>query len=207
MPDPVDRAPARFSGDMRTALIEAAVACITEVGLEGMTLRAVARRAGVTHQAPYRHFADRGALLAAVAEDGFERLHARNTEQLASAGSPEARLQALARSQLAFALARPTSYHVMFCRELADKSPYPSLQRVATRAFELVAATVAEAQRAERFRRTDVQDQTILLVSFVHGLTSLLIDGQFRRRGLTKASAPADLDRLLGVLLDGFRAK
>jgi len=61
-------------GDLRRALLDAALELVNELGPSGITLREAARRAGVTHAAPYRHFADKGALLAAVAEQGFVQL-------------------------------------------------------------------------------------------------------------------------------------
>jgi AcrR family transcriptional regulator len=192
---------------MRRALIDAALTCVAESGLEGLTLRAVARVAGVTHQAPYRHFPDRSALLAAVAEEGFRRLHVESIELAEAAGAdPEARLRAVTRSHVRFALAHPTRYRVMFCREVADKAQPPSLKQAATLSFEVLAAIIGDAQRARRLRRGDARDHALLIVSLVHGLTSFLIDGQFKRRGYTKASADATVDRLLELVLDGLRA-
>jgi AcrR family transcriptional regulator len=201
-------AKSRFSGDMRRALIDAALACVAEVGLEGLTLRAVARRAGVTHQAPYRHFADRGALLAAVAEEGFRQLWAAAMEPVMAAGTdPEARLRALALSYVRFALAHPMSYRVMFCREVADKREYPSLKQASTRSFELVTTILLEAQRAKRFRRGDAQDQAMVLISLVQGFASFLIDGQFKKRGYSKATAEATVARLLEQVYAGLRTR
>jgi AcrR family transcriptional regulator len=70
-------------GNLKEALLDAAVAMIAETGPRGFTLREAARRAGVSHNAPYRHFRDRNDLLAAVATDGFDRLNARHGERRA----------------------------------------------------------------------------------------------------------------------------
>src|SRR5215467_12607566 len=67
-------------GDLRAALIRAGLAILAEEGVQALTLRAAARRAGVSHNAPYRHFADKEALLAAIAEEGFIDLAARVEE-------------------------------------------------------------------------------------------------------------------------------
>src|SRR5215211_6045080 len=77
-------------GDLRRALLDAALALLRASGLDALTLRAVARAAGVSQTAPYRHFADRAALLAGVAEDGFRRLHARLVRAAASPTPPGA---------------------------------------------------------------------------------------------------------------------
>ncbi|MDQ3996358.1 MAG: TetR/AcrR family transcriptional regulator, partial [Gemmatimonadota bacterium] len=77
MTRPTARKRAYHHGDLRRALVDAAIPLLRDGGPEALTLRAVARAAGVSQTAPYRHFADRAELVAAVAESGFRRLHAR----------------------------------------------------------------------------------------------------------------------------------
>ncbi|MGI9164285.1 MAG: TetR/AcrR family transcriptional regulator [Mycobacterium sp.] len=101
-------------GDLRRALISAALDLIAESDADELTLRAVARRAGVSSAAPYHHFVDKNALLAAVARDGFESLGEVQLEVLASPGSPREQLERLVGGYVLFALRHPTHYRLMF---------------------------------------------------------------------------------------------
>lgn len=98
-------------GDLRPALLDAAQAIIDEGDLEGLTLRAVARRAGVSPSATYHHFADKAALLDAVALDGFEQLAA--VQARTRARTPQRRLEALTTAYVRFAVEHPSHYAVM----------------------------------------------------------------------------------------------
>lgn len=101
-------------GDLRQALIAAALDLIADSDADEVTLRAVARRAGVSPAAPYHHFADKNALLAAVARDGFESLGEVQLEVLARPGSARDRLERLVTAYVLFALRHPTHYRLMF---------------------------------------------------------------------------------------------
>jgi AcrR family transcriptional regulator len=101
-------------GDLRNALVEAALRLIAEHGAQALTLRAAARAAGVSPAAPYRHFADKEALLAAVAEDGFEKLSRRMRAAARGASDAAARLLAIGEAYVAFARAHSAHFHVMF---------------------------------------------------------------------------------------------
>ena len=134
-------------GDLRAALVKAAAAEIERGGYENLSLRELAESLGVSRAAPYRHFADRRALLAAVAADGFENLTA--IYRKTSGRIPQARLAAAGRGYLAFASERPQMFRLMFVSDLLGKStvpPDPALIKAASEsyvAFEgLVAATL-----------------------------------------------------------------
>src|SRR5688500_3897951 len=99
-------------GDLRNALLEAALALIAQGRVGELSLREVARRAGVTYAAPYHHFADKSALLAAVATQGFEKLVEKFDRVAARRLAPEAELVAMAQAYVAFALAHPSHYRV-----------------------------------------------------------------------------------------------
>jgi AcrR family transcriptional regulator len=107
-PQPYHRA------NLRKTLLDAAVALIGEVGPRAFTLREVARRAGVSHNAPYRHFAGKDELLVAVAEEGFDRLTAVMQKTLARGKSPRERLQLCGCGYVSFALRWPQHFLVMF---------------------------------------------------------------------------------------------
>ena len=134
-------------GDLRAALIKAAAAEIERGGYENLSLRELAQSLGVSRAAPYRHFADRRALLAAVAADGFDRLTA--IHRNARGRTPQARLAAAGRGYLAFAAARPQMFRLMFVSDLLGGSatpPDPALIKAASESYvvfeQLVAATL-----------------------------------------------------------------
>ncbi len=125
-------------GDLRSALIKAAAAEIERGGYENLSLRELAQSLGVSRAAPYRHFADRRALLAAVASDGFDRLTA--IHRNAKGRTPQARLAAAERSQM---------FRLMFVSDLLGGSaapPDPALIKAASESYvvfeQLVAATL-----------------------------------------------------------------
>src|SRR5437667_2422178 len=101
-------------GNLRQALIDAALELIEERGVSALTLREVARRVGVTHAAPQRQFADLAALVAAVAEQGFRGLPAHVAAVRGSARTPAQRLRALGVAYVEYALAHPAHLRVIF---------------------------------------------------------------------------------------------
>src|SRR3954468_16224943 len=116
--------PARRSyhhGDLRRTLLDASLALVEEQGIGALSLREVARKAGVTHNAPYHHFPDKGTLLAAISEEGFALLAREMTAARAGArDDPRSRLEACGQSYVRFALKSPAHFRVMFRPELAD---------------------------------------------------------------------------------------
>jgi AcrR family transcriptional regulator len=134
--------------DLRTALVEAATAAIERSGYENLSLRELAESVGVSRAAPYRHFADKRALLAAIAADGFDRLTA-IYHAIPEQKTPQDRLAAAGRAYLAFAAERPQLFRLMFVSDLLGQStapPDPALIRSASEAYvvfeRLVAATL-----------------------------------------------------------------
>lgn len=99
--------------------------------------------------APYRHFADKQALLAAVAEEGFRAMtDAMRRATAAHADDPLGRLRALGLAYVAFATSHPSHFRVMFGREIPDRSAHPSLRDVASETFGLLAGAIRECQQA-----------------------------------------------------------
>jgi len=164
-------------GDLRRALVDAALALIAEGELGTFSLREVARRAGVTPAAPYHHFKDKTALLAAVAEEGFMAL--RGLLEAALAPVPPAdlrgRFAALSRAYLTFARAHPAHYRVMFLPEIKSHQEHPSFHAAADRTLEVLAKQVREA--APQASPREVMTRTVLIWSIGHGLASLWNDG------------------------------
>ena len=157
-------------GDLRAALVRAALELLEEGGATELSLRAAARRAGVAASAPYRHYADRDALLSAVAAVGYREL----AESLATAhpspSTPDD-LAAVAVAYVRFALARPALFRVMF-GEPCDRD---SAERVA--ATEAIAAYVAAIAR-RAFPGADPIPLATAVWALVHGLAFLHLDGK-----------------------------
>jgi len=177
------RKKAYHHGNLRQALIDAAFELIEERGVPALTLREVARRVGVTHAAPKRHFADRSALVATLAEHGFRGLAA-HVESVRSSRQPRdsaERLRALGVAYIEYAIAHPAHLRVMFSPEVADKTRYPELQRAADVVHDMLHGGIETAQREGLVRRGDPNPLAFAAWSMVHGCATLLIDGQARR--------------------------
>lgn len=157
-------------GDLRRALVSAALELLREGGAEAATLRASARRAGVSAMAPYRHFPDKRSLLAAVASYGFGVFRDRLAAADATASGPDA-LVVQGVAYVLFAWEEPALFRLMF--GAAQPPDFPELHRVADEAYAVlagrVAATVDEGDR---------EDLALAAWSVVHGLACLLVDGQ-----------------------------
>lgn len=170
------------SSQLRQALLETASQLIDEKGTAGLSIREAARLAGVTHQAPYRHFADKKDLVAAVAEDGFRILEAEIRNDLAKGGSsPWDRIDAVGTAYVRFASEHPTRFRLMFGEELGDKSAFPALRVAADGLFGLVTAAVVDGQRIGEIREGDPTDMALAGWSIMHGLATLLLEGPIAR--------------------------
>ena len=170
-------------GDLPRALLDAALHIVETQGTEALTLRAVARLAGVSQAAPYRHFANKEAILAAVAEDGFRSLMTAMRQSVQDCGDlPLARLRAVGIGYVTFATSHPSHFRVMFGRDMADRSAFPALRQVASDTLAMVVDAIADGQRAGLVRSEEpAADLALTAWSSVHGLSALLIDGVLDR--------------------------
>jgi AcrR family transcriptional regulator len=164
-------------GDLRRALLDAGLALIEEQGAQAFTLREAARRAGVSQAAPYRHFADKGALLAAIAEEGFRALSARMREEVARAAAPAGTLEPIGMGYLLFAVENPAHYRVMFGPGRDREGLPASAEAAGQESFSLLLDGVREAQRSGAIRSGDATELALFAWAIVHGLALLVIDG------------------------------
>lgn len=170
-------------GDLRRALLDAALELVKEHGPSGITLREAARRAGVTHAAPYRHFADKEALLAALAEEGFMRLRA-ETEEAIQGTQGVARLEQIGVCYIRFARRNPSQFRVMFGAEVGDKRRYPSLVQADQAVFDLLSEAIRGAQEQGELPPGNPARMGLVSWSMLHGVASLIVDGQMERAGV-----------------------
>lgn len=177
-------------GDLRRALLSAAIALVEERGADALTLREVAGQVGVTHPAAYRHFEDKTALLAAVAEEGYLELTEALTRGLEGVreGSPE-RLRALAVAYVDFACRRPAQYSVMWGARFNTDGRFPSLEAAIGKVYELVVSEVGRGQEEGRLRAGSPRDAAIALWVFGHGYVELVSRRRIRVKSREKALA------------------
>ena len=162
-------------GDLRATLLQLAVAQIARAGVEKLSLRALARQAGVSATAPFRHFSDKQALLGALAVDGFNELAKRIDEEARASSSREARFVGIGVSYIAFAQDFPVHYQLMFGSVLGDFAQQPELQEAAARSYGILDELLSEIRQREGLAMP-VAALGGLVWSTVHGMASLLIN-------------------------------
>ena len=172
-------------GNLRETLLESAIRLIAEVGPAAFTLREVARRAGVSHNAPYRHFQDKDDLLAAVATEGYNELTAAMTAAAAKETIPRDQLKQAGLAYVSFALRRPEHFTVMF-EAPPSKQQRPDAEEARKRAFATLLGLVEQCQNKEQLSPGDTLDFALLAWSWVHGIAKLAITGRLPYRSKAK---------------------
>ncbi|MGZ3420826.1 MAG: TetR/AcrR family transcriptional regulator [Polyangiales bacterium] len=162
-------------GDLRRALIEAGRELLEKEGVEGVTVRGAARLAGVAHSAPAHHFADKAALLAAIAEEGFRTLADAMRAARDGEKKPADRLLATGRAYVRFALAEPARFELMFGRDL-DDARFATLVEAARACFGVLEEAVRALPPSER-KALDPRVIALSAWGLVHGLATLRNDG------------------------------
>ena len=189
-------------GALRDALLEAAERVLERDGLPGLTLRAVAREAGVSHAAPTHHFGDLTGLVSELAAIGFRQFNA----AMAAACAPDAtmmeRAMARAKAYVAYAQAHPGMYGLMFRTERLDYSR-PSLHEAAETSFAGLAGSIGANRHEEIAKDALTLDQAAVIArawSLVHGFTMLLLDHRLSDI-LERAPRGTDVETLLEAML------
>lgn len=169
-------------GQLREVLLDAALELARERGLHGVSIREVARQAGVSHAAPYHHFADKAALVTALALRGFEQLAERLQAAADAAGGDDLdRLRAAGVAYVQFALSEPAAFRLMFRPELRDeegmKRPSAALIEAGKSAYDVLLKLIAAGQASGRIRSGPPAELALTAWSTTHGLATLLLDG------------------------------
>lgn len=181
-------------GNLRAALIEAGLAALEHSDEGPLSLRAIARDVGVSANAAYRHFADKQALLSALAAEGFRRFTQAQAEALAGASNTgDARLTA-GRAYIGFARQHPALFRLMFSHFLYA-SQDPDLQKTAKASFEGLLAWSAQETGTDP-HSPEALRQAVARWSMVHGLSHLILDGQLAFLG---EQTDALIEQVLGL--------
>ena len=169
-------------GDLKNALIEAGVEILSKEGLSGLSLRKVAKHAGVSHNAPYSHFPDKQSLIAAISTEGFKQLYVELDAAISSyPNDPKRQLQEGAWAYAQFAMAHTDSFKIMFSGVLEKEKEYPSFVEISHKTFERVVDVVRACQGAGLLRSARAIPPAMTAVAVwgqIHGIVSLMLEGQ-----------------------------
>ena len=188
-------------GDLKRALTEAALRLVTEKGPKGFTLREVARRAGVSAAAPYRHFSDKAQLLGAVATQGFVQLHEALTAATDETADVTTQVLDMGRAYVGWAVTHPDYYQVMFGSEL-DKTESPEVLEAGLTTFADLLDTIVECQRAKLMADGDPRSIAGPVWSLLHGVSTLTIGSDLAHVDITEKPEAMIERALRGLLYD-----
>lgn len=167
-------------GNLDRLLVKEGSRILREEGLHELSLRKVARAAGVSHTAAYRHYDDKNALLAAIALDGYHRLHSYQREAIALSGTDfNLRFLNLGWIYVRFALENPEYARIMYGGAGLTLKDYPALAGASRKSYRELLMSVRLCQKAGLIAKGKAKQKTLAAWSIVHGLSMLLLDGQF----------------------------
>ncbi len=166
-------------GDLKNALIQAGVDILARDGIGALSLRSVAREAGVSHSAPYAHFSDKQALIAAISTEGFHRLHAQlETVSAPLKEQPHNQITACARAYANFAVQERDIFNIMFSGVLEQEKAYPEFVEISTATAALLAGIVGSCQSAGIFPAGKTDLLSVVIWGQLHGIVTLALEKQ-----------------------------
>jgi AcrR family transcriptional regulator len=190
--------------DVRAGILQASLALMNEGGLGALSMREVARRAGVSHQAPYHYFADREAILAELAGDGFDQLYDYMVSAIGLARDKASKNRAMGEAYIRFALNHPEQFRLMFRNEMCDLTRYPEAKAKAEKCFNVVIEVLdAHGSSADKAN----PDLTAVIASWAaaHGLATLLLEGKLGQTfGDTRDQREAAANRVIAFFSERF---
>lgn len=185
-------------GDLKNALIQAGMQILAEEGLGSLSLRKVAKQAGVSHAAPYAHFKDKQALIAAISTEGFKQLYIQIKNVLETyADEPERLLMETAWAYFQYAMTETDCFKLMFSSTLEKEKDYPDFVALSKENFLQLVEIVKICQQGGVLREGASDLVAVSTWSTVHGFTSLYLEGQISRT----VTENKDLKELLIQLL------
>jgi AcrR family transcriptional regulator len=190
-------------GDLHRVLLDAALQLIEDQGSAGLTLREAARSVGVSHAAVYRHFADKNALLRAVAVECMLGLRAAMQSSISGTDDPVEAFKAFIVAYVVHAVRHPASFRILFSAEV--DSPDGALAEHKAEMMGMLIAGVEACQRAGSFPQGPPERYAVVAWSLAHGLATLLVDGVLRRTSLSANDPLAVADMVTGTVLGALR--
>ncbi len=188
-------------GRLRQALLEEALNCVRQHGAENLSLRSLAKTIGVSQAAPYRHFADKNALLTALANEGFNCLASKMKQAMGDINAdPVGALRRGGKAYLAFAELQPETYRLMYSAPKPE-STEKEVQFCHLEAFKLLEQTVDAGLKSGLFKQQNKGSIVLASWSLVHGFAQLIIDGVVDSKQLNIETA---FDGICTVVNDGI---
>ncbi|MEU0539717.1 TetR/AcrR family transcriptional regulator [Nocardia sp. NPDC005978] len=195
---PITSSRSYHHGDLRAELLRRAEALLRRAGVDGLSLRQLARDTGVSHAAPSRHFRDKQALLDALAAEGFERLGTM-LEKAAATGTFLERIRAVARTYLGFAIENPALLAVMFARKQRQT---PEIAAAVAQALATPLAMIADGQARGEVVDGDPRRMCLTAMAALQGLATFVGSGF-----VPAADADALFEETVTHMLDGLRPR
>jgi AcrR family transcriptional regulator len=194
-------------GDLPRVLIQAALELVEEGGVETVSVREAARRAGVSPGAPFRHFPSRVALLTAVAEEAQRRFRAEIASAIAQlpGGDPLARFRSIGVAYLRWAMRNPAHFEVISSGKYFDHAGAAGLTKDNAEIIAMTEAALAEAFAQGQLRSPDLKLVQLAGRALVYGFARMNIDGHFPRWGVASAEAGATSEAIVDLFIAGIR--
>ena len=193
-------------GDLRRVLIDAALGLAEEGGVEEVSMREAARRAGVSPGAPFRHFESRDALMTAAAEEAQRRFRVEIETALreAPADDPLLRFRSLGLAYLRWAMRNPAHFEIISTGRYFDHDRAASLSRDNAELIAMTERTLSEAFARGQLRITDLKAVQIAGRALVYGFARMNIDGHFPRWGVGKDEIEHNAEAILDLFIQGI---
>jgi AcrR family transcriptional regulator len=202
---PARKGDAYHHGDLKQGLLRAALLHLESSGPETLSLRELAQELGVSQAAPYRHFKDREALIAALSQEGFELKYRKMREaMLATRDHPVEMFHACVRAYLAMALEHPQHFRLMMSGSVCPDEDRPELMLAACRSFVLLKIMIERCQRAGVIAGGDPNHRALQCWALVHGFASLYSAGRLAWTGVDFQNAVAAFDLMMEQVRTGI---
>jgi AcrR family transcriptional regulator len=176
-------------GDLKRKLLDEGLKIIASSGIEGLTLRELARRVGVTHAAPYRHFKNKAALLSNLAQEGFRELLIVLKASAEKNSDALEQLSSMAQAYVRFSLEQKAYFTVMFGVDIPGNYTAGGLEAVSRKTLDFLRNIIVDGQKENIIVAGNPERLAISTWSLAHGVTALLVEGHLKKILLSRASA------------------